>query len=474
MRASRKAGRRSSNPLTILFSWISAWSVILFCCNVRVKVHFDLLDETTAPRLLNSEKDKVPVNALSLYNTERKRHDSERQRQIGIAEAMLEEYRMKHSVDTLRQESLEQLANRKYAMGYFSCPLQAGNRLHHFANSLIWAIVTNRTLLYKYYDKDTCEYHQSVQTQIWMDNRTCSALNTESDCEAVLERASWLPLYDEWSEKLQWGPLESKAKIVDYWGLHDYDLSVWWRKQRFPVSNHSAVTRAEIVTDQLVDFPAMINKEKSLLPAKERRRILHQSHSLRAARLLHKSGVEFLYGLIYTKILPLKDGQRSDASQNPVPSSFSVALHSRHIHARQNGLNIEEEKRCLNELLSRRSLNSTDTSCTICIMSDRVLTVKALTEWLRTEHHCLALSVDHSSHKLDESNVSFTTEHGPNAGVGFLRDVDLCKQYGKNGFIGTSKGSSSSGVLEELVEYENNKAQPDNPSQTLKCTLIRN
>ena len=44
---------------------------------------------------------------------------------------VLERYQQWHS-----QEALErQMENRRFAVAYYSCPLQAGNRLHHFYNS---------------------------------------------------------------------------------------------------------------------------------------------------------------------------------------------------------------------------------------------------------------------------------------------------------------------------------------------------
>jgi hypothetical protein len=57
--------------------------------------------------------------------------------------------------------------NRTFVVGYYYCPNQAGNRLHDFMNFLIVAIVTNRTLLWKHYGKETCAvahkgYHQQA------------------------------------------------------------------------------------------------------------------------------------------------------------------------------------------------------------------------------------------------------------------------------------------------------------------------
>ena len=67
------------------------------------------------------------------------------------------EYKRQHSVEQLRRELQDNTAssnNRTFAIAFYSCPLQAGNRLHHFFNSILWAVITNRTVLWKYYDED--------------------------------------------------------------------------------------------------------------------------------------------------------------------------------------------------------------------------------------------------------------------------------------------------------------------------------
>lgn len=83
---------------------------------------------------------------------------------------------------------------RSFVVGYYSCPIQAGNRLHDFWNALIVAIVTNRTLLWKYYDPETCSY-----AHVGYDTNPCEISNHERDCAQVLKRAAWIPSYDHWT-----------------------------------------------------------------------------------------------------------------------------------------------------------------------------------------------------------------------------------------------------------------------------------
>ena len=69
---------------------------------------------------------------------------------------VFEQYKAWHGAHVLRTETREELSKRKYAVAYYSCPQQAGNRLHAFMNSVLHAIINNRTVLYQYYDTATC------------------------------------------------------------------------------------------------------------------------------------------------------------------------------------------------------------------------------------------------------------------------------------------------------------------------------
>jgi hypothetical protein len=85
---------------------------------------------------------------------------------------MMEQYIRWHSVTTLQDQDQ---TDRKYAIVYYYCPERAGNILHNMFNTVTWAMITNRTILVKKYDTDS------------------PFLNTEQECNAVLERAAWIP-----------------------------------------------------------------------------------------------------------------------------------------------------------------------------------------------------------------------------------------------------------------------------------------
>jgi hypothetical protein len=129
---------------------------------------------------------------------------------------VFQQYQKWHSAESLEKSP----HNRTFAVGYYSCPLQAGNRLHHFFNGLLWAVVTNRTYLWKYFDPETC-----LASPKRSDGRhlfSCNATNRVEDCDTILERSAWLPSYDEWAPKLSLG----KPQRLHYWSTRPKSLPV--------------------------------------------------------------------------------------------------------------------------------------------------------------------------------------------------------------------------------------------------------
>jgi hypothetical protein len=59
---------------------------------------------------------------------------------------------------------------------------------------LIFAVITNRTLLWKYHDRSTCERVGEGHA-----SKICIVANTPQDCSLVLHRHEWIPSFDEWN-----------------------------------------------------------------------------------------------------------------------------------------------------------------------------------------------------------------------------------------------------------------------------------
>jgi hypothetical protein len=106
---------------------------------------------------------------------------------------LLQEYQLHHSEESLRHSP----GCRKFLVAHYRCPESAGNRLHEFTNSYLWAVLLNRTLLWKYMDDRLCTKLQH-KFHFVNDEEQCTLNNTAHDCAKVLERAPWIPSYDEW------------------------------------------------------------------------------------------------------------------------------------------------------------------------------------------------------------------------------------------------------------------------------------
>ena len=128
-----------------------------------------LSSSSSSSQLQQHDNDKyihdAVKNILQLYDTYKEQHSSmtlynEWLEVEEILNRTTKEYddggNMNISFNLSYELLNSKLIQRKYSVVFYSCPYQAGNRIHHFLNGIIWSIITNRTLLYRYYDRPTC------------------------------------------------------------------------------------------------------------------------------------------------------------------------------------------------------------------------------------------------------------------------------------------------------------------------------
>lgn len=341
---------------------------------------------------------------------------------------VMEQYRKRHSVEALR--SNPDLEHRKFAIGFYACPIQAGNRLHHFFNSMLWAIITNRTLLWQYWDDPTCMYW-SGQKQI------CRSMNRVQDCEQILSRADWIPSYDEWSKRLA---LEQPSEIPYYATLpKDYEKKILnpWKEGDERLVGADNRTKYFM---QVAVFGINTYQLDFLESEEMRNALLHTETARETCFQLYSLGVNFLYGMLHRYSFAFAEQARKGlvGYQTPPANTFTVALHSRHRVVEDDGCNIKPEIRCLKDVTPRRKK-----PVQVLIMADRVCTITRLTKFLKRQN-MTGYVAPH-----DEEG-SFSKEHGPFAGVGFYQDLALVSQA-RSAIVATSRTSSY--LLRELVEY---------------------
>lgn len=390
------------------------------------------------------------------------------------------EYKEQHSHQSLSHEYWEwrengnrenqsniDLNGRKFSVGFYSCPFQAGNRLHHFFNSLIWSIVTNRTFLYRYFDQKACFW--TVQTEGGGELTKCRVANQEKDCSKILRRNDWIPSFDEWKVKLHIKNMTS----FSFWSTID-------KQPKHRLWHNDSEKFAGIVDirdDLLVNYAPMLGQDAALLQHEGKRRYLLSTLKARnRAKQLLALGADYLYGLVFddcfqfrTSVLPEQASPFSltndhmdvaTAMENyegrNVP--IMIALHSRHSKPSDDGSKIKREIKCLDQLLKSMTMsNDAKSNCVIVMLSDRQKTLTLLQEYLAQKYsQCTSLIAKH------EEGQSWRDEHGPFAGVGFYQDLALVKHTMRSlpespqpqvGFIG-SRHRSSSQLVREILAHQ--------------------
>jgi hypothetical protein len=388
------------------------------------------------------------------------------------------QYQKWHSVASVRQYP----HNRTFALAYYSCPLQAGNRLHHYFNNLLWAIVTNRTVLWKYYDRTTCLASHSMyaagegatakaDTNIMADlDLICQAANTVHDCDEVLKRASWIPSYDEWADTLEL----SDPLALNFWTTRPPPPPPSQRQS--PSRQHTRTnkkgqpswhasyvnfTGVDSRTDwPVVSFPVMFGMSGSLNTEDRRQSLLRNDWARDIARKLHSLGLPFLYGMLFREsfsmtaqtlqglpvTVPVPVSHNQSATR-PSKYDISIALHSRHSNSQNDGSDVSGEIRCLGKLLKNTpTTNTNNSTCRVYLMSDRTLTLHNLQQWLHLKN-CSVVTAPQR-----QAGASFLLEHGPWSGRGFFQDLAVVSEA-RQGLI-AKFSTTSSKLLLELMEYD--------------------
>jgi len=408
--------------------------------------------------------DKLPVPLRVL----------ERYKEWHGVEALRSEYRQRQLGKQLGNDNNSNNKSRKYAVVFYSCPVQAGNRLHHYMTGMLWSVLTNRTMLYKYWDRDTCQNYGRDFSQ-----KICDSSNNATTCDAILHRAGWIPSYDEWAPRLLSDSSSSSRQSEEPYELPFYATHPSKIKNgRYPwgPGNDQDSFGVDVkYQDRPVVIFAQTRFKITFLNSRDvRDTLLHSEWSRQTSDQLNSLGTDFLFGSLFRYSFDLSRHMKESAAVNSVVASdaddrkststvpsvpYTVALHSRHIDEQLDGCDISREKRCMNRLLANSIRPPADDQnaggvdraprpCVVKLMSDRQCTINEMTAWLE-RNDC---AVEVASH---ETTTDYLSEHGPFAGAGFFQDLALASTA-RSAFVGLSR--SSSDLLLELIEF-NRKVQ---------------
>jgi hypothetical protein len=341
----------------------------------------------------------------------------------------------------------------------------------------------NRTLLWKYLDQPLCSLLYK-KFKFVNEAEQCTVNNTIHDCDRVLERAPWIPSYDEWHHLLDLDSMQFAT---------ERDIS--------PHTNKVQVTRGVDRSYENVQVLAIRPLSHRFdvfgITPHQRAYKLQLESTLQRVEHLFSMGHTFLFGLLFRSAFDIQPQIREQVQRNPQlqatkqsitssSSAFSMVIHSRHAHSELNGCNITLDEACIQDVLQQyqnmRPHNSTITDnspCYIAVMSDRPCTYKSLQSVVPDKYNCSVLTADH------ETGSGVLDEHGPFAGAGFFQDMALASSFVRDAVIGSGEPlnfeslRTSSQLLEELIEYhrvmEAWQAERDlnQLPKTLQCSINR-
>ena len=357
---------------------------------------------------------------------------------------VLREYISLHGVHV--QGSTGQLRNdTKYMLVAYHCPSRAGNCFSNALNAMVLAILSNRTLLWRYmpeYDPyDACS--NIVHRSAWMAPATRGfggqkykfrqRVQIEQACQRVFNTTD----HGTCTRRLGQAPNGTAKQLAQdihhhqvmemrgVTGCFQSHIPGWAGRFDMRVPTCGDYVRAT--------FQSVLDQDR-----------IHQ---------LYKYGLDFLYGMVFRHAfaLTLEFVQSIQYTHAVDPAAFSVAVHSRHPQASTDGSDVSAQTKCLDQILvsHQRSKNHTGSpslSCQILILSDREATNHGLLLYAQ-QRGCQGITVQHTA--VQQNLLS--KEHGPFEGAGFWKDLVLFVQA-RHGLVTTTR--SSSGLLQNLVVYD--------------------
>lgn len=339
---------------------------------------------------------------------------------------------------------------RKYLVGSYSCPHQAGNRLHKFFNDYMMAMITNRTFLWAHCSKGYCTGQARRLDGTW------------EDCQKFMQINPSIPEYN----KTLHGSI-SPVKVG--WPL-----------------NSQLETQIDLATEPVIRLERYDKWQMPIagvLAGDDGASILSERAHARARRLF-QSGSFHAYGMVWKKLFQFSQAVQpspeitQELSNN---QAVTVAIHSRHQAIRfGDGTDIEPELNCLRQLLpyakamwssgynsaEDHSTEAENRECIVVVMSDRLEAEKNLVEKIPIELGCKVVTTEHNGIKPTSNR-----EHGECPGGDFIRELALASRV--TGGVCITKGSTGSDLLAHKVEggrfWENKDLAPHSAAPMPVC-----
>jgi hypothetical protein len=400
-------------------------------------------DDSLNPHRTSRHHHILPMEAMTRYISEH----SHQQLELEWNEACLLEQQHKEATSTQSVCRLDGAKSpRKYMVASYSCPLESGNRMHRFMNGLLWAILTNRTFLWRYQNYDVCEEYNETDCAAHYNQRV---IKGPSDCEGLLERSPWIPSYDEWKDKLGFSADNSdlvraqaaknrlkKKQFIDDTTLPYDGIFVGVHASKQSNTNIENATTASAESSDGNNTSTVFNNDAIRVMRSGDQNLLNPGeiltenfvnssiHLIKAENVerlesIRSKGPYFLYGMLFESLftmdrsleppeeLLIKKNAVGAAPTNPENTfdgeTISIFLHSRHPGTWPESY-IKPDCLCLERMLTAFYSISTDdekqealtgktlTPCHIYVMSDRPTAARLLHEVIQNSTHCTSSS----------------------------------------------------------------------------------
>ena len=355
-----------------------------------------------------------------------------------------EEWKSQHSVQALQNDRNHLLQDRKFIVANFGCPMQLGIQSTDFVDSLLIAIATNRTLLFRY--GGIFKWIKEGQ-------------NSYENCTRILQPADWMPVYEDYQHLL----VDDDGEQHE---IYQIERETFSDRDKQKVL-HTNVDRGERVHSDIsehvvVQMPRLWTLAPSTgawqgltdLRNKYASAYISEMFGLPPLQLqehvrkLYREDIYFLYGMLFWRSFSLTDELIESVSESIIPTNssfFSIAVHSRHASISDDGTNVDSELNCIHQFLDK--FNTEGKPCQTFLMSDRPVTVEAITERVQAETSC---SVHHVQEYKRFAVGNGNTEHGKFAGAGFLQDLYIVG-VARDGFVRRRRSSTS--FVASYMEY---------------------
>ena len=354
---------------------------------------------------------------------------------------LMRDYIQSHSQQALERDCLSDgsanhCRERKFVLGFYQCRHNPGLRMHSFMNALVWAVVTNRTLLWHYHDGNT------TTTNTCTENTTTCNNYTQHMCDSkFLRLRRWLPSFSEWQSRLD---LPLSPVRAD--GIHERDF--WARPYDRPESPPLI---------WVGDQPTLATGVDLTRPY-QRMKLLEEEASRERAKRLFFYGYYFTYGMFQEALFTFR-GTKPASGENVSVDGKTFGLHSRHPrHEHERGYDFLENV-CIQQLNSTK-VKPHSTHCTVFLMADKLKRYGKLERSIRMNAGCDVKFIPHTdiSDKAYFKDWVFIRDN--------VRDGFLAPHRRKRGGIGMRP---SSALLREAVEFRRVLEQKGN---TTRATMM--